>query len=123
MENLVVLLLQSRIIIHIMHLRITGPGSFAGHLALGDLYEMMSDYADKLAEQWQGLNQKILNYPSNMRFNIPEVGAEIEYIKSILTTVDATIEQLDVHDKVTANILQDLAAGIRQQIYKLTFLK
>lgn len=123
METLVTELLQARIIVHIFHLRVKGSGSFAAHLAFGELYELASDFADKLAEQWQGLNQDLLNYPSNMSFEIPERGNEIVYIQELLSKIDIAINQLDNKDKITSNILQDLGAQIRQIIYKLTFLK
>lgn len=123
LEQLVINLLQANLVVHIFHLRITGTGSFASHLALNDLYEVFSDYADKLAEQWQGKTMKLLNYPNAMQIEIPEYGNEIPYIEHILSIIEQNISGLDGKDKITSNILQDLGAHIRQQLYKLTFLK
>jgi hypothetical protein len=123
MENLISQLLQARIIGHIFHLRVKGTGSFASHLAFGEFYELVSDFADTLAEQWQGLNQELLAYPTDISFEVPERGNEIVYIQDLLSIIDTAINQLDSKDKITSNILQDLGARLRQIIYKLTFLK
>lgn len=47
-------LLDAVTIIHKQHLMTTGPGSFAAHEALGDVYESLSDHADNLAESFMG---------------------------------------------------------------------
>lgn len=123
LEQLVINLLQANLIVHIFHLRITGTGSFAGHLALGDLYEMFSDYADKICEQYQGVTGKLITYPPTISFNLPPAGKEIEYITQILNMVDTFVESYDNIDKTTSNILQDLSSNIRSSLYKLKFLK
>jgi hypothetical protein len=40
--------------IHLKHLRVSGPGSYAQHVALGDFYGSLLDLADELIESYQG---------------------------------------------------------------------
>lgn len=47
-------LFQIRDQIHINHLRITGTGSYAGHIALHDFYDEILDLTDTLIESYQG---------------------------------------------------------------------
>ena len=47
MENLLALLLQARNVAHVHHWK---TKSFAQHLALGELYELLTELADELAE-------------------------------------------------------------------------
>lgn len=47
-------LLEAAVVIHKVHLMTTGPGSFAAHEALGDVYEDLEDAADDLAESFMG---------------------------------------------------------------------
>jgi DNA-binding ferritin-like protein len=121
--QLLLMLLQSRFIIHIFHLRVSGIGSYASHLAFGDLYESLGDFADKLCEQYQGQAGQLIKFPNNINFNIPLVGKEIEYIQQIFDYINIFIDRYDNLDKITSNILQELSSIIRSALYKLTFLK
>jgi hypothetical protein len=47
-------LFQLRDEIHINHLRVTGPGSFAAHKALNKFYDGILDLTDSLIESYQG---------------------------------------------------------------------
>jgi len=123
LEELVMNLLQANLIVHIFHLRVVGTGSFAAHLALGDLYVMFSDFADKICEQYQGITSKLISFPSTVTFDLPPIGTEIEYISEILNMVDVFVEAYDDIDKTTSNILQELSSNIRSSLYKLKFLK
>ena len=46
-------LLHAATAIHMHHLMVTGPGSYAAHTALG-MYNELVDLADGLAESWMG---------------------------------------------------------------------
>jgi len=48
--------------IHKLHLKVTGPGSFASHKALNELYDALPGHADTLAEGFQGAHEKLLEY-------------------------------------------------------------
>ena len=45
---------------HKLHLKITGPGSYAAHKALNNLYDALPDHADSLIEGYQGASEKLL---------------------------------------------------------------
>jgi DNA-binding ferritin-like protein len=122
-EYLVFTLLQSRLVGHIMHLRVNGPGAYPAHLALGEFYDLCSDYADAIAEQYQGKYMQLLNYPAQMNFPVPPLGQELDFVNGLLSIVEANILTFEQSDPVTSNILQDLAAKLRKVCYKLTFLK
>lgn len=47
-------LFQIRNQIHIRHLRISGTGSYAGHIALHDFYDQILSLTDDLIESYQG---------------------------------------------------------------------
>ena len=50
----VALLFLARDMAHRAHLKATGPGSFAAHMALGNFYEEIVERADAFAEAYQG---------------------------------------------------------------------
>jgi DNA-binding ferritin-like protein len=54
MEGLIAILFVSREFAHRRHLAVTGPGSYAAHVALGSFYDDIIDNADAIAEAYQG---------------------------------------------------------------------
>jgi hypothetical protein len=123
-QTLVSNLLQARLVLHVCHLRVSGPGSFAKHLALAEAYEIASDFADTIAETVQGQTKTLLNIGPTIAIKIPDLNKEVEYIDMLLGIIDQAIAQFDQGgDVITSNILQDLGAKLRVIVYKLTFLE
>lgn len=56
MEDLIATLFLSREFAHRRHLAVTGPGSYAAHVALGAFYDDIIERADAIAEAYQGRN-------------------------------------------------------------------
>ena len=56
MEEMIATLFLSREFAHRRHLAVTGPGSYAAHVALGSFYEDIIERADAIAEAYQGRN-------------------------------------------------------------------
>ena len=54
MEELIATLFLSREVAHRRHLAVTGPGSYAAHVALGSFYDDIIERADAIAEAYQG---------------------------------------------------------------------
>lgn len=54
MEKLLAILFLSREYAHRRHLSVTGPGSFAMHMTLGEFYNAIGEKADAIAEAYQG---------------------------------------------------------------------
>ena len=55
-------LLDAATKIHFLHLSVTGPGSYAQHIALNELYDALPDLVDTIAESWQGVTGEIPKY-------------------------------------------------------------
>lgn len=58
---LVTELMNAAVSTHKLHLKVTGPGSFAVHTALGSFYEGLPGMADSIAEGFQGAHETLLN--------------------------------------------------------------
>jgi len=56
MEEMIATLFLSREFAHRRHLAVTGPGSYAAHVALGTFYDDIIERADAIAEAYQGRN-------------------------------------------------------------------
>ena len=61
--ELVVELMEASTKLHILHLRVTGNGSYAAHKTLNELYDALPGHADTIAEGYQGATGKLLTYP------------------------------------------------------------
>ncbi len=69
--------------IHKAHLMTTGPGSFAAHEALGDVYSDLEDGLDDLAESYMGCQSVGLSFDGVDTSNYAaEVRKIYEYIES-----------------------------------------
>ena len=114
-------ILTGAVIVHKMHLRTTGSGSFATHKALNELYDALPDHADALAETYQGQAGVLLP-------NVAEVD-QLEYLKmSPLEYVEYLIK--DVEDErgcfgnisPLQNLVDELLGTLYGARYKLKFL-
>lgn len=115
-------ILTGSVIAHKMHLREKGPGSLAAHLALGELYELLRDHSDTLAEKYQGMTGSILP-------NVSEVD-QMEYLKmNHLEYVDYLIKDVKEDrkcfgdDSALQNIVDELLGDLYKVRYKLLFLQ
>lgn len=107
--------------LHILHLTITGKGSFAAHKALQEIYEALISHADSIAEGYQGATMQILSYPEiNLSVKMSSVEDAISYLKSLhdkITTVQKGVEFSEI-----VNDLDAVKSSINSAIYKLKFL-
>lgn len=101
-------------IIKIAHLKAKGPGSFAQHVALGELYDAITDLADEITEMFQG-------YKGLLNISIPATSFQepVPYLKAkrtVLIDMDKKIcdEMPDV-----GNRIQDLIGHVSRTLYKL----
>lgn len=104
--------------IKLLHLNASGEGSYAKHVALGDLYNAISDTADDVTESIQG-------YKGLLSMSIPASTLPADcctYVKSerarITIAMSSMTDMIDVQNK-----LQDLIAVFSKTIYKLENLK
>lgn len=122
MASYIVELMNSATLTHMLHLSITGQGSYATHLALQEYYEGIIDPLDNLAEQYQGVSGMLLSFPGNISLNrFEDITACINYMNGLYSQA----EQLQAeckHSEVAA-ILDTIKEFINKLRYKLRFLK
>ena len=114
-------IMTGAVIVHKMHLRETGPGSYAAHKALNKLYDELPEHADAIAETYQGKMGVILP-------NVSEVD-QMEYLKmNHLEYVEYLIKDVE-EDRVVfgncstmQNLVDELLATLYSARYKLKFL-
>ena len=123
--GLVVEMLDAALKFHILHLTVTGPGSYAAHKALNELYDALPDLADGIAESYQGATGEIPKYPADMPSYV--CAPEMSSVKEALVYID------ELHDKISDiqdinsfseidNELDNVKATLNSAKYKLKFL-
>lgn len=123
--QLVALLFLSREVAHRAHLKATGPGSYAAHIALNDFYDAIVEHADSITEALQGEYQQLLDIP------FLEDDSEGDIYEGILDTlkrhkswVDNNRYEAVPRDKTAIhNLIDNAVEQFQSTIYKLTFLK
>jgi DNA-binding ferritin-like protein len=123
--GLVVELMDAATKFHILHLTITGPGSYAAHKALNELYDALPGHADDIAEGYQGATGEIPNYPADMPSYVcaPEmttVKEAISYIEELHTKISKLQDTLTYSEIV--NDLDTIKSTLNSAKYKLKFL-
>ena len=119
--QLIGLLFLARDVTHREHLRVTGPGSFAKHMALGEFYPAIIDLADTLAEAYQGRNSIIKNLPL----------LENEYGDDIIVVLERQLAWIEANrynavpreDTSIQNIIDEVVGQYLSTLYKLKNLQ
>ena len=106
---------------HKLHLKVTGPGSYAAHKALNDLYDALPDLADALAEGYQGAAETLLTYKDMAPRVLNSVPEAISYIRELCQKITALQEQLPYSEIV--NDLDLVKSAMNSAKYKLLYLK
>ena len=106
--------------LHQLHLKITGPGSFAAHKALNEFYDGMPDLVDAVAEQYQGAREKLLDFPAVSPYKCGSVQEAISHIKELYAHVDQLQKIMPFSEVV--NQLDEMKSLIASTKYKLMFL-
>jgi DNA-binding ferritin-like protein len=109
------------VILHKMHLRVQGLGSYAAHKALNELYDALPEHADDLTEKYQGYNGVIIeNYPSMDQ--TPYLKMEpLAYVEWLMKYVEDNRSCFGT-TTMLQNLLDELTASIAETRYKLKFL-
>lgn len=106
--------------IHQLHLRVSGPGSYAAHKALGDLYEGLPGLIDSVAEQYQGAREKLLDYPVVPTVKCGSVQEALGHIKELYNEIQELQKIMPFSEIV--NQLDEMKSLIASTKYKLMFL-
>lgn len=111
-------LLHAVTVAHVLHLKATGPGSYARHVALGELYEALSDLTDGYAEAYQGCYGVIDGYPES--FEMPGEDP-VEWVKGLSRFVQENRKK-QPEDSELQNVIDEIQQAIDKALYKLTVL-
>jgi len=105
---------------HKLHLAVTGPGSFAQHMALGGIYEALPGLADDIAEGYQGACEVILQFPPKAPIVLNSVDEAVDYMRGISEAVK-DLQSVMPHSEIV-NQLDLVKDAINTAKYKLLFL-
>jgi DNA-binding ferritin-like protein len=105
---------------HKLHLKVTGPGSYAAHKALNGLYDALPGHADDLAEGYQGAAEVLLSYQEPVTRTLETVDDAIWYIKDLTRMVTELQSKLPYSEIV--NDLDNIKSTLNSAKYKLKFL-
>jgi len=114
-------MMNAAISFHKLHLKVTGPGSFAAHTALGAFYEGLHDHADTLVEGYQGVAEKILTYTEMPVRTLDTVADGVGYLRDLYNIVNKLQGMMPYSEIV--NNLDLVKDSINSAKYKLLFLK
>ena len=104
--------------IHLKHLRISGPGSYAQHIALGDFYESLLDLTDELIESYQGKYGIV-----SIKMSSPKDEDPILIIENLAKLLDAGQIYNMFKETWIQNQLAEISTLCYKTLYKLKNLK
>lgn len=114
-------LMNARNSFHKLHLKVTGIGSYAAHVAIGDFYDGLPGHADTLVEGYQGVSEKILTCKDVAPRTLDTVADGVDYLRDIYAMVTKLQGKLPYSEIV--NNLDLVKDSINSTKYKLLFLK
>jgi len=115
MAGFAAVLLHSRTVTHIMHLR---SRKFAIHKALQKYYEKIPGLVDQLVENFQGKYGMLVSFPETYTVKHEEPEA---YMQQLSEFVYAYRSKLPADTEIQANI-DDIAELINSTLYKIKYL-
>ncbi len=118
MNNILRNLLMAQRCAHVHHWRVK---SFSLHLALGELYEKLTDFADDLAEIYMGMSGETVSPAQSDPNHFSEQDA-VEFIQQ-LQAVLADLKSSLPNEGMLINKYEELQAEIARIKYKMENLK
>ena len=112
-------LLHAVTVAHVMHLKATGPGSYARHVALGALYEGLGELVDAVAESYQGAYGLIDDYPASFAMPTKE---PLEWVKELSRIVQEGRKAMP-EDSEIQDAIDEIQGLVNSTHYKLAFLE
>lgn len=101
-------LLKARMDFHILHLLSV---KHSKHVVLNEVYDLMSDLADKVAEQSLGSGLDILGQRDATSEDA------VSYLKSLIATIEPLGES--IQDPVLKNLIEEVVGEMNGKLYKL----
>ncbi len=102
---------------HMLHLTQRGPGAYARHMALGELYEELGELVDGIAEEYMGCEGVLNTFPG--QFAAP--GAPEAFVKELYDYVEANRKHLGEYSHIQ-NSIDNVQTLLSTTLYKLKFL-
>lgn len=108
--------------VHLNHLKVSGTGSLAAHMAMGDFYDKIGDLADDIIEGYQGATETLLTFPENANLPLMKTAQDcLVYMRELyelVNRVQSTCKYSEIN-----NQLDEVKALINKTKYKLIFLQ
>jgi hypothetical protein len=114
-------LMNARNSFHKLHLKVTGQGSYAAHIAIGDFYDGLPGHADTLVEGYQGVTEKIIDCKDVASRTLDTVSDGVAYLRDIYAMINKLQAMLPYSEIV--NNLDLVKDSINSTKYKLLFLQ
>lgn len=100
---------------HMLHLQAKGPGSFAAHKALGNLYEELGELTDSLAEECMGVHGVIDSFPAE-KFTPPKNA--VDFVEELYRYVTNNRSQIGSESHLQ-NTVDSILSLLASTLYKL----
>lgn len=113
-------LLNAAISFHKLHLQVKGPGSYAQHKALNEIYDALPELADSVAEGYQGASESILKYPELGPVMLDSIEDALQYLRNMHKMI-CELQEIMPYSEII-NELDNVKAQINSTKYKLIFL-
>ena len=98
--------------IHKVHLMTTGPGSFAAHEALGDVYSNLEDGLDDLAESYMGCQS------TGLEFKGVDVSSYAAETRKIYEYIETNRMMMGTESHIQ-NKVDEILDGLSRSLFKL----
>lgn len=111
-------LFNARTAAHVAHLSVTGPGSYAKHVALAEFYEGIVGLADRFAEGYVGCYGELIKFGGSS-FKMER--DPIKMLEGLKGVIDAARKECGDHGFLQ-QICDDMMELVGTTLYKLRFL-
>lgn len=119
--ELITRLFHARTNAHLLHLGVTGPGSFAAHKALNEFYDSIVDLADSIAEGYQG-EHELISFTGKCVYR--HVSDPLKLVSELKEWIEQNrYEAIEAEDTFLHNIVDEVIQLCSTTIYKLKNLK
>lgn len=119
---LVAELMNASTLTHKLHLKITGAGSYAQHIALNEFYDAIKDHADTLAEEYQGHKMILLDTDKALMTNyiLSSIEDCLDYLEKLYNLISEVQSVMTCSSII--NTMDEIKSTINSTKYKLKFL-
>ena len=105
-------LLEAVTTIHKVHLMTTGPGSFAAHEALGEVYGNLEDGLDNLAESYMGCTKNAITFEG------VETASYSDEVRKIYDFIEANRGMMGPESHIQ-NLIDEILDQLARDLFKL----